>query len=241
MKGILLAGGNGTRLSPLTSVTNKHLLPVYNQQMIMYPLGTLLRSGVDDVLIVTGKEHAGHFIELLGSGVGTCKFTYKVQESAGGIAHALRLAKDFIGDSNDPFVVILGDNIYADDLDFDLDGFYAAKIFIKYIGDDAVRFGVVRFSDDGSVHIVEKPKDAPSGFAVTGCYVYRKDVFDIIDTLVPSYRGELEITDVNNRYAGENTLKIVKIHSFWSDAGTFDSLMASARWAQNKKKYTDYD
>lgn len=220
-KGVLLCGGNGTRLKPLTDVTNKHLLPVFNKQMVLYPLQTLLDGGITDILIVTGGEYMGHFIELLGSGSKYgCKFTYKVQDKAGGIAEALGLAEDFVdGD----FVVILGDNVFEDKMTFD-----KPTLFIKYLAEGASRFGVLQ-----DRKIYEKPdwiNDA--GDVVTGCYVYSKEVFDFIRTMKPSQRGELEITDVNNRFIDK--MFIVKLKGFWSDAGTFESLSNASNFAKLK-------
>lgn len=209
MKGIILCGGNGTRLRPLTHNTNKHLLPVYKKQMVLYPLQTLLDAGIKDILIVTGGEYMGQFIDLLGSGSKYgCRFTYRVQDEAGGIAQALLLAEDFVdGD----FVVILGDNYFSEPLKFD-----RPKIFLRVVP-DANRFGCLI---DGK--IVEKPEGIATGKAVTGCYVYPKKVFDYIKTLEPSKRGELEITDVNNHFMEELSIEVLS--GFWRDMGTFDSL-----------------
>jgi len=220
-KGVILAGGNGTRLQPLTLLTNKHLLPVFDKQMIMYPLQTLLDGGVTDIMIVTGGEHLGGFMNLLGSGAKYgCNFTYRIQDQAGGIAHALMLAEDFIdGD----FVVILGDNIFEDKLVFD-----RPSLFLKEV-EDASRFGV--FNHETNT-IVEKPSGVDKGWAVTGCYVFPQAVFDFISTLEPSERGELEITSVNNHFLEDMTLNYLE--GFWSDAGTFESLLHSANWVQTK-------
>lgn len=232
MKGVILAGGNGTRLAPLTELTNKHLLPVFDKQMILYPLQTLIDGGIRDILIITGGNSLGQFVELLGSGVKYgCNFTYKVQDHAGGIAHALLLAEDFIGADEQilDFVVILGDNIFEDRLIFDM-----PKLFLKSVARGADRFGVV---EEGSTRIVEKPKGATFGRVVTGCYVYSSVVFDFIRTLKPSARGELEITDVNN-YLMENHfgMGIDKVKGFWSDAGTFESLSVAAKWAEGNRQ-----
>lgn len=234
-KGIILAGGNGTRLRPLTLSTNKHLLPVWNKQMIYYPLQTMLDAGIKDVLIISGQEHAGHFVELLGSGSRfNARFTYKVQDEAGGIAQALGLAKDFIGKDEKPFLVLLGDNIFEDELKVNLKEISQAKVFLKKVK-DAYRFGVVNFDYNKDIEfIVEKPKDKKEGYAVTGAYVYYRDVFDLISRLKPSGRGELEITDINNHYANLRILDYDILEKFWSDAGTFESLHKSSRWAQAK-------
>jgi glucose-1-phosphate thymidylyltransferase len=219
MKGVILCGGNGTRLRPLTLTTNKHLIPVFNKQMILYPLQTLLDGGIKDILIVTGGEYMGQFIDLLGSGSKFgCNFTYKVQDEAGGIAQALLLAEDFVdGD----FVVILGDNIFEDKLVFD-----RPKLFVRAVP-DAGRFGVLT-----NGRIVEKPQGVTSGVAVTGCYVYPKWIFDFIKTLKPSARGELEITDVNNHIIDDLMVDVVS--GFWSDAGTFESLKNASTFMANK-------
>jgi glucose-1-phosphate thymidylyltransferase len=218
-KGVILCGGNGTRLRPLTNNTNKHLLPVYNKQMVLYPLQTLLDGGITDILIVTGGEYMGQFIDLLGSGSKYgCRFTYRVQDEAGGIAQALLLAEDFVdGD----FVVILGDNYFENELIFD-----RPRLFLKTV-QDANRFGVLL-----SGNIIEKPKDITIGEAVTGCYIYSKKVFDFIRTLQPSARGEMEITDVNNYFI--DSLDVTILDGFWSDMGTFESLYRTAEFIKSK-------
>jgi len=221
MKGILLCGGNGTRLRPLTNITNKHLLPVFNKQMVLYPLQTLLDMGCKDILIVTGQEYAGNFIDLLGSGVNYgCNLTYKVQDKAGGIAQALLLAEDFV---DGQFAVILGDNIFE----------YAVTppdecgIVLKKV-DNPNRFGVY---ENGI--IIEKPTEPKSDLAVTGLYFYTPKVFEFIKTLKPSARGELEITDVNNYCLTNLPTKIIEYEGYWSDAGTFESLFKATQWIQN--------
>lgn len=225
MKGVILAGGNGTRLRPLTHLTNKHLLPVHDKQMILYPLQTLIDGGVTDIMIVTGGEYMGQFVELLGSGSKLgCKFTYRVQDEAGGIAQALLLAEEFVdGD----FVTILGDNIFEDKLVFD-----RPKLFTKVM-DGANRFGVI--FGDFKDKIIEKPNGVTRGEVVTGCYVYPKKIFDFIKTLKPSARGEMEITDVNNQFLSE--LDIEEIAGFWSDAGTFESLANASEFIRNKNEH----
>ncbi len=229
MKGIIIAGGNGTRLRPLTYVTNKHLLPVYNKPMIYYPLETVRQAGITDIMIISGREHAGHFLHLLGSGkdVGL-KLSYEVQEEAGGIAQALGLAKDFAGDSQ--IMAILGDNIFEDDavLAKAVEDFQkqkkGAKIFLKKVP-DAERFGVAEISGKKIVSIEEKPKKPKTDYAVTGLYLYDPQVFSIIETLKPSGRGELEITDVNNAYVSQGTMTYEVLDGEWTDAGSFDSLL----------------
>lgn len=226
MKGIILAGGTGSRLHPCTKVTNKHLLPVYDNPMIFFPLQTLKKAGITKIMIVTGIESAGDFMKLLGSGKDFgCDFTYKIQDEAGGIAQALGLAEEFIG--KEKFVVILGDNIIEDDISEAVNNFEKssdeAMIFLKRV-DDANRFGVAELSGDRIVRIDEKPKEPKSSYAVTGIYMYNQSVFSVIKTLKPSGRGELEITDVNNSYIRRGTLKWTEFKGSWSDAGTFPSL-----------------
>ncbi len=230
MKGIILAGGHGTRLSPLTNITNKHLLPIFNKAMIEYPLKVLIDAGIKDILIVSGREHAGDFIEYLGSGSEYgANFTYKVQVEAGGIAHALMLAEDFA--DGDPITVILGDNIFEDNFKFKLRNFKkGAKVFLKEV-EDPQRFGVATIKGKKVIKIVEKPKKPESNFAVTGLYQYDSNVFNIIKRIKPSARGELEQTDVNNAYIRKNLMKSEMVDGFWSDAGTFDSMVRSINWA----------
>jgi glucose-1-phosphate thymidylyltransferase len=231
MKGILLAGGTGTRMMPCTKVTNKHLLPVYDRPMIYHPLNTLIRAGMKDILVVSGPGHAGHFLNLLGSGKDFgVKLIYEIQDEAGGIAQALGLAEDFADEED--ICVILGDNIFVDDFSGDIRSFRkGARIFLKAVP-DAERFGVAEVKGDRVVGIEEKPKKPKSDLAVTGLYVYDNRVFSIIRNLKPSHRGELEITDVNNRYIGWGDMSYAVVESFWSDAGTFDSLLR----ASNKLK-----
>jgi glucose-1-phosphate thymidylyltransferase len=236
MKGVILAGGLGTRLLPLTRVTNKHLLPVYKKPMIYYPLETLVNAGIKDIMIVTGGESPGDFLKLLGSGkeFGLKEIHFAYQEGAGGIAHALSLAEDFA--DGQKIVVILGDNIIEDNIkkyveDFEKQEFKVnnkvvggAKIFLKEVPDPE-RFGVPEFKDGKIVKIEEKPKFPKSKYAVVGLYMYDHQVFDVIRTLKPSARGELEITDVNNFYLNQGTLTYEILSGFWTDAGTFDSLL----------------
>ncbi|VVB70788.1 UTP--glucose-1-phosphate uridylyltransferase AglF [uncultured archaeon] len=223
MKGIILAGGLGTRLKPLTNLTNKHLLPVWNKPMIMYPLNTLLQAGIKDILIITGPEHTGDFMRFLGSGKNYgCTLTYKVQDEAGGIAQALGLSENFA--NGDSVCVILGDNLFDDTFPNEVASFKkGCMIFLKEVP-DAFRFGVPEFKDNKIINILEKPKNPPSKYAVTGLYCYDNSVFTIIKTLKPSNRGELEITDVNNAYLQKGQLEFSIVKGFWSDAGTFDSL-----------------
>ncbi|KKH16915.1 sugar phosphate nucleotidyltransferase [Methanosarcina mazei] len=224
MKGVILAGGTGSRLYPLTKVTNKHLLPVYDKPMIYYPMETLISAGIKDIMIVSGKGHAGHFLELLGSGVDHgVHFTYEIQEKAGGIAQALSLAEDFVDGDN--VTVILGDNIFQDNIKKDVANFNdGAKIFLKEVP-DAYRFGVAELQGEKVIGIEEKPREPKTNFAVTGLYIYESNVFDAVKTLKPSGRGELEITDVNNYYIHKGIMEYGVLEGFWSDAGTFESLL----------------
>ncbi len=227
MKGVVLAGGLGTRLHPLTRVTNKHLLPVYDRPMIYYPIQTLLNAGIDEILIVTGGEHAGDFLKLLGNGkaLGLRDLHYTYQEGEGGIADALLLAEDFA--DGDKVCVVLGDNIIEGNIRQAVGEFFTqpsgAKILLSKV-DHPDRFGVPRLEDGRIVEVIEKPADPPSGFAVIGIYMYDRNVFDIAKTLVPSGRGELEITDVNNVYIGRGDLTHSVLEGWWTDAGTFESL-----------------
>lgn len=232
MKGIILAGGYGNRLKPLTSITNKHLLPVYNKPMVMYPLELLLRAGIKDILIVAGTDHAGGFLKLLGSGSKfDASIQYECQDEPLGIAHALNLAKDFCGD--EPMTVILGDNIFEEDVSNYIKSFdEGGKIFLKEV-DDANRFGVAEIDDQMNVlNIEEKPKNPKSSYAVTGLYIFDHTVFDIIQTLEPSARGELEITDVNNAYIEKGQMKAHILEKRWTDAGTFESLFKANQVAR---------
>ncbi len=228
MKGVVLAGGLGTRLYPLTKVTNKHLLPVYDRPMIYYPLQTLVEAGVDDVLLVTGGNKAGDFLQLLGNGKehGLKRLSYTYQQGEGGIADALALAEDFA--DGGPIVVILGDNILEKSIAGPVARFRAqgrgAKILLKEVSDPQ-RFGVPTLDGSRVVRIDEKPAQPASPYAVTGVYMYDATVFDIIRTLTPSQRGELEITDVNNAYIARGELTWEVLDGWWTDAGTFDSLL----------------
>ncbi len=227
MKGVVLAGGLGSRLRPLTLVTNKHLLPVYDRPMIYYPIQCLLNAGVDEIMIVTGGEHAGDFLKLLRNGkhLGVRDLQYTYQEGEGGIADALKLAEDFV--DGDKLVVVLGDNIIEKNIRKAVGEFFTqpsgAKLLLKEVPDPQ-RFGVVRFDGDRIVEIIEKPADPPSAYAVTGLYMYDADVFEICQTLKPSGRGELEITDVNNAYLQRGDLTYDILEGWWTDAGTFESL-----------------
>jgi glucose-1-phosphate thymidylyltransferase len=232
MKGVILAGGLGTRLRPLTLVTNKHLLAVYDRPMIYYPIQCLLNAGINEILIVTGGEHAGDFLKLLRNGkhLGVRDLHYTYQEGEGGIAEALLLAEDFA--DGDKICVVLGDNLIEKDIRQAVGDFFTqakgAKILLKEVADPE-RFGVPRFENNRITEIFEKPKDPPSHYAVTGIYMYDADVFNIARQQKPSDRGELEITDVNNMYLERGELSYSILDGWWTDAGTFESLYRAAQ------------
>ena len=235
MRGIVLAGGTGSRLKPLTKVTNKHLLPVGKYPMIFYPIYRLKQAGIKEILIVTGREHMGDVMELLGSGSEySVEFTFKVQDAAGGIAQAFGLASHFV--NGDRCVVILGDNIFEDDITPYVESFAkqekGAKILLKEVSNPQ-RFGVAELKDGKIVSIEEKPKYPKSNFAVTGIYMYDPEVFEIIKTLKPSARGELEITDVNNAYISRGTLTYDILNGWWTDAGTSESLFRANEFCKD--------
>ncbi len=237
MKGIILAGGMGTRLYPLTKITNKHLLLVYNKPMIYYPLETLIKAGITQIMIITGPEYAGDFMSLLGSGIELgINLTYRIQDQPGGIAQALSMAEEFA--KGERIAVILGDNIFSDDLAEPIRAFdrsnAGACLFLKAVP-DAQRFGVAEIRGNTLISIEEKPKKPKSDYAVTGLYLYDgKTVFDVIKTLVPSARGELEITDVNNYYVQKEKAAFHVLGGEWSDAGTFESLYKAATFMRSK-------
>lgn len=234
MKGVVLAGGLGTRLNPLTKVTNKHLLPVYNQPMIYYPIQTLVNAGIDDIMIVTGGNSAGDFLKLLGNGkeFGLKHLNYTYQEGEGGIADALSLVEHFADD--EPICVILGDNIIEGNICQAVADYRkqdkGAKILLKKV-DDPQRFGVPEISGDKVLQIEEKPRQPKSEYAVIGIYFFDKTVFDIIKTLKPSDRGELEITDVNNHFINRGEMTWGELEGWWTDAGTFESLLKASNLA----------
>lgn len=232
MKGIILAGGKATRLRPLTSVTSKQLLPVYNKPMIFYPLFTLLKGGIKDILIIIAPDYAGHFLHLLGSGKQWgAKFTYEIQEEARGLADAFLIGEDFI--DNESVAMILGDNIFSDDMSEAIKSFSSGgMVFAKQVPDPE-RYGVVDFDKSGKVFsIVEKPQNPKSNYCVTGMYVYDSRVVKFAKNLTNSKRGEIEITDINNKYLSLGELEVKIIQSEWFDAGTFDSLLKASQWAQ---------
>jgi glucose-1-phosphate thymidylyltransferase len=231
-KGVVLAGGLGTRLRPLTKVTNKHLLPVYDRPMIYYPIQMLCDAGIRDIMLVTGGDSAGDFLRLLGNGAafGLNDISYTYQEGEGGIADALRLCEHFA--DGERIVVVLGDNILQNGITPYLQNFArqasGARILLKEV-DDAERFGVPELRNDRIVRIEEKPAQPKSRYAVTGVYMFDRRVFDFIKTLTPSQRGELEIADVHNRYISDGDLYYDVLEGWWSDAGTFESLFRAAQ------------
>lgn len=239
MKGVLLAGGTGSRLRPLTYVTNKHLLPVYDRPMIFWSLETLRSAGIEDVLLISGPNHAGHFLNLLGSGKKHgVKITYEVQDEAGGIAQAMGLAEDFADEG--PVAVMLGDNILENDVEKYVRSFaenpQGAKIFLTKV-DNPEWYGIAEFEGDKLKKIIEKPKPgkAPTNLAVIGLYLYDGDVFETVKTLKPSARGELEITDVNNAYLKVGRLQHAILDGWWADAGeSFEMYLRSQNLAREK-------
>lgn len=225
MKGVVLAGGTGSRLFPLTKVTNKHLLPVGQKPMLLHPIAKLREAGITEILIVTGTEHMGDVVGLLGSGSEFgCHFTYRVQDEAGGIAQALGLAENFA--HGEPLCVLLGDNIFEDSIADEVERFArqaeGARILLKEVHDPE-RYGVARVEGDLVKEILEKPKDPPTSLAVTGIYFFDGQVFEIISRQKPSGRGEYEITDVNNVYIEQEQMSWGRLRGWWTDAGTFPS------------------
>jgi glucose-1-phosphate thymidylyltransferase len=239
MKGVVLAGGTGSRLFPLTKITNKHLLPVYDKPMIYYPIKTLVDAGIKDILVVTGGRNAGDFLRLLANGkeFGLKHLDFTYQEGEGGIAEALDLAEHFADGHR--ICVILGDNIIEGTIAEAVQSFRdqpaGARILLKEVP-DAERFGVAELAGDRITGIEEKPKQPKSSYAVTGIYMYDASVFDKIHTLVPSRRGELEITDVNNAYIREGTMTFSFLEGWWTDAGTFESLLRASNLVSEQKK-----
>ncbi|NCN99664.1 NTP transferase domain-containing protein [Candidatus Falkowbacteria bacterium] len=234
MKGIILSGGSGTRLRPLTKITSKQLLSVYHRPMIYYPLNTLIQAGIKEILIIVAPERAGDYLNLLGSGKEFgVTFTYEIQDHPEGIAQAFLIGEHFI--DNDDVAMILGDNIFEDYFAEEIKSFKGgAKIFAKQVSDPE-RFGVVKFDDKLKAEkIVEKPQEYLSDYAVTGLYVYDKRVKDIVKNMKPSARGELEITDVNNWYLEKDELSVALVKGEWLDAGTFDSLFKAQTLAKEK-------
>jgi len=239
MKGVVLAGGTGSRLFPLTKITNKHLLPIYDRPMIYYPIQTLVEAGITDIMIVTGGRNSGDFLRLLANGkeFGLKHIHYTYQEGEGGIADALALAEHFA--DGHKICVILGDNIIEGSIRPAADAFRkqdrGAHILLKEV-QDAERFGVAEVDGGRIAGIEEKPKRPKSNYAVTGVYMYDVSVFEKIKTLVPSHRGELEITDVNNAYIGEGSMTFSYLEGWWTDAGNFDSLLRATNLVANSAK-----
>jgi len=239
MKGVVLAGGTGSRLFPLTKITNKHLLPIFDKPMIYYPLQALVGAGIEDIMVVTGGKNSGDFLRLLGNGkeFGLKHLNYAYQEGEGGIADALALAEHFA--DGQKICVILGDNIIEGNIRAAADDFIkqpkGAKILLKEVT-DAERFGVAELRDGRIVGIEEKPKQPKSNYAVTGIYMFDETVFSKVRELVPSRRGELEITDVNNAYIAEGTMSFSYLEGWWTDAGTFDSLLRAANLVEATRR-----
>jgi glucose-1-phosphate thymidylyltransferase len=235
MKAIIASGGTGSRLGILTKNTNKHLINVYCRQMIFYPLRTLINAGITEIMIITGKEHCGSFMNLLGSGKEfNVNFVYKIQEESDGIAGAISLAKDFIG--KDPFVTILGDNLFEDNFSKQVKEFEKnhsrAKVFLKEVTDPN-RFGVVQFFEGHISNIIEKPKQFVSSSVVTGIYFFNNSVWHVIKNLQPSGRGELEVSDLSRWYLENDLLDYERLSGFWSDMGTVESLFSASEFVKN--------
>ena len=237
MRGIILAGGQATRLRPLTKITSKQLLPVYNKPMIYYPLETLLKAGINEILIIIAPDYAGHYLNLLGSGKefgNGVRFTYEIQEHPRGLADAFIIGENFIDNEN--VTMILGDNIFVDDLTESIQSFRSgARIFAKEVA-DAKRFGIVEFDPNfKALSIEEKPAHPKSNYAVTGCYIYDARVVEIAKSLNPSARGEIEISDINSKYLAMNELDVRVLEKPWFDAGTFDSLLEASQYVATHK------
>lgn len=238
MKGIIIGGGLGTRLYPLTHATNKHLLPIYDRPMVFYPIATLVNAGITEILIVTGGPHAGDYLHVLknGQGIGITHLEFAYQEKEGGIADALALAEGF--SKNEKIAVILGDNIFQDNFRSVIETYAAqprgAKVFLKEVPDPE-RFGVPDIVDGKIVRVDEKPKEPKSRYAVTGLYLYDEQVWDVIRALKPSGRGELEITDVNNFYIAQGTMTHEILSGWWTDAGTFDTLLRAGNLVKESR------
>lgn len=235
MKGIILAGGSGTRLKPLTRVTSKQLLPIYNKPMIYFPLETLLKAGIKDILIIVAPDHAGDFLKLLGSGKEFgCDFTYEIQDKPEGLAQAFLIGESFIG--HDAVTMILGDNVFEDDFNQAIQSFHAGgRVFAKQVPDPE-RFGVVEFDQQNrAISIEEKPAQPKSNYAVTGLYIYDNTVVEKTKSLQPSERGELEITDLNNLYLQAGKLDVAFVEGKWLDTGTFESLYEAINLVREKE------
>ncbi|MDP3900219.1 MAG: sugar phosphate nucleotidyltransferase [bacterium] len=234
MRGIILSGGSGTRLAPLTTITSKQLLPVYNRPMIYYPLNTLIAAGIKEILIIVAPERAGDYLNLLGSGKKFgCKFTYEIQDKPAGLSEAFIIGENFIDEED--VIMILGDNIFEDDLSAEIKNFKSGgKIFAKQVPDPE-RFGVVEFdANKKAISIEEKPAKPKSNYCVTGLYIYDNRIVEVAKSLKPSRRGEIEITDANNWYLQKGELQVAMVNGEWIDAGTFDSLLKAQNLAKEK-------
>jgi len=234
MRGIILSGGSATRLQPCTKVTSKQLLPIYNRPMIYYPLNTLLKAGIKEILIIVAPERAGDYLNLLGSGKEFgCKFTYEIQDKPRGLADAFIIGENFI--DKEDVCMILGDNIFEDDLSEEIKSFKGGgKVFAKKVPDPE-RFGVVKFDENMmAVKIEEKPKKFLSDYAITGLYIYDSRVIEAAKQVKPSERGEIEITDLHNWYLAKGELEVAMVKGEWIDAGTFDSLLRAQNFAKEK-------
>jgi glucose-1-phosphate thymidylyltransferase len=234
MRGIILAGGAGTRLSPLTKVTSKQLLPIYNKPMIYFPLETLMKAGITEILIIVAPDHAGDFVKLLGSGKELgCNISYEVQEKPGGLSEAFIIGENFI--DNEQVALILGDNLFEEDFVEPIKQFKGGALVFASEVPDPQRFGVVEFDENNKViSIVEKPTEPKSKYAITGLYVYDNTVVQKAKSLQPSPRGELEITDLNNLYLKEGTMEVAFIKGKWLDTGTFEALFQATEFVRNK-------
>ncbi|MBI5151397.1 MAG: NTP transferase domain-containing protein [Candidatus Pacebacteria bacterium] len=235
MRGIILAGGAGTRLSPLTKVTSKQLLPIYNKPMIYFPLETLLQAGIREILVIVAPDHAGDFVKLLGSGKEFgCKISYEVQDKPNGLAEAFIIAENFLDKEN--VALILGDNLFEDDFIEPVRRFKSGALVFASRVPDPERFGVVEFDQNKKViSIIEKPKEPKSDYAVTGLYVYDNAVVQKAKSLQPSSRGELEITDLNTLYLSEGTLEVAFVQGKWLDTGTFEALYQATEFVRTKE------
>ncbi|MCA9364472.1 MAG: NTP transferase domain-containing protein [Candidatus Moranbacteria bacterium] len=234
MKGIILSGGHGTRLLPLTKMTSKQLLPVYNRPMVYYPLNTLLKAGIKEILFVIAPDHAGNYLNLLGSGKEFgARFTYEIQDEPRGLAEAFIIAESFL--DNGPVTMILGDNIFEDDFSEAIKGFKSGgRVFAKEVSDPK-RFGVVEFDENKkAISIEEKPQNPKSNFAIPGLYIYDKRVVDFAKEVSPSQRGEIEITEIHKRYLALGELDVQIVRGEWVDAGTFDSLLSANQLAKER-------
>lgn len=234
LKGVIIAGGSGTRLHPLTKITNKHLLPIYDKQMVFYPIQTMIESGIKDITIVGGQGHIGQFLELLASGYDMgINLSYVIQEKPMGVAHAIWVALREIG--REDIFVMLGDNIVEENFKKDIDTFYGgAKIFLKEVSNPE-SYGVAYFKDNVITKIIEKPTNPKSNLAVIGAYMYDKDAYDIIADIEPSERGEVEVTALNNIYLEHGKLQYRKLEGYWKDVGTFEGIYQASSYVRDNR------